>query len=80
MGFSYKNFVDCLSEGDQRIFSYKNMILVIENIGKESHFIIECDGLRIVKQNYSSPIALLENARVDGKSLQEIWDDLTLCD
>lgn len=80
MKFSYEEFVECLIEGDQRIFSYKNMILIVENIVKESHFFVECKGLRIIKQSYASPELLLENAHVEGKSLQEIWDELILCD
>ena len=78
MEFSYEHFVNCLVEGDYNQFWYKDSILVFQSTKKESNFYIERNGLIAFKQKYKTPQELLDNVRIDGKSLKEIWDDLKI--
>ena len=78
MEFSYEHFVKCLVLGDQRVFSYLNYIIVVETSKDYCGFIVEQFGKRILKQSYKDVHSLLEGARIDGKSLRELWDVLYL--
>lgn len=78
MEFSYEHFVKCLVLGDQRVFSYLNYIIVVETSKDYCGFIVEQFGKRILKQCYKDVHSLLEGARIDGKSLRELWDNLYL--
>ncbi len=78
MEFSYEHFIHCLSLGDHREFWYKDLILVITSeIGKATLYIEE-KGIVIEEQRYGSPQELLDTVKIDGKSLQEIWDELSI--
>jgi len=78
MEFSYEHFVECLVLGDQRIFSYLNYIIVVETSKDYCGFIVEQLGKRILKQTYKDVHSLLERAKVDGKTLKELWNKLIL--
>jgi hypothetical protein len=78
MEFSYDYFVDCLIQGDQRIFAYQDKIIVVQSSKKFVQFIVERYGKRLIDLRCETPQLLLDNARIDGKTLQEIWDELKL--
>lgn len=78
MEFSYEYFVDCMIDGDYREFWYHDKILIVSCTSKSSVFEIEHLGKIIRYCKFKTPQDLLENVRVDGKSLKDIWDDLSL--
>ena len=50
-------------------FFYEDYIVVIV----PCYFVIE----DLITEEYGTPHELLDNAKVDGRSLKEIWDELT---
>ena len=78
MEFSYEHFVKCLILGDQRTFSYLNYIFVVETSEDYCGFIVWQFKKIILRQRYKDVHSLLEGARIDGKSLRELWDKLIL--
>ena len=78
MEFSYEHFVECLILGDQRIFSYLSYIIVVETSKDYCGFIVEQFGKRILKQSYKDVHSLLEGARIEGKTLRDLWNNLCL--
>lgn len=82
----YEGFID----GGYYEFEYKNLNV---NVGvettkrffhkeeKEWYFVVLDDadsGRLIISAKYQTAQLLLENARVEGRSLREIWDELEL--
>lgn len=88
--FLWNEFLTNFYNGGYYEFNYKNIIV---NIGldvegkfrkKENWVFIahNNDNSRklLIYSSFLTPQLLLENARVEGKSLQDIWDNLILCD
>ena len=78
MEFSWDYFVECLYLGDQRIFGYLDYIITVETGKNYYGFIVDKFGKRILQQKYKKLQSLLEEAKIDGKTLKELWDDLYL--
>lgn len=61
------------------LFRYKNIEFGLEIHKKQSFFYTEdTQSQKSYSEKYRTPKELLENARVDGKSLKEIWEDLEI--
>lgn len=78
MEFSYDYFVECLIYGDQREFRFQNNIIIIRSTPKESIYTIERHGEIIYQKKYKTYQELLNDVKIDGKSIQEVWDKLEL--
>lgn len=76
MEFDYSYFIECLKEGDQREFWYGDQILIVRSDVNESVFSIEHLGKIVFKQKFKSPQELIDIIRINGKSLEDIWDEL----
>ena len=85
--FLWEDFYKSLVEGGYNEFRYKEEFV---NVGKEIKgtfrkftrwvFVVhkhDNTGAEIYSE-FKTPQLLIENARVDGKSLKEIWDELIL--
>ena len=84
---NYESFCTKLFEGNT-LFSYEynentEINIWTKNTGffvKKKIWVFDVhilnDSFRYMLSYYSDPNLLLQNARIDGKSLKEIWDDL----
>jgi len=74
--FSWEEFCEVFTKTTYLFnFSYKNKECSLMNAGGYADIWSEMEG---VTETYETPQLLLENARVDGKSLQDMWNDLIL--
>ena len=78
MEFSYDYFVKCLMDGDQREFKLGDIIIDICSKPDESIYTIEHHGEIVYQKKYRTPQELLNNEKIEGKSIQEIWGKLEL--
>lgn len=87
--FLWNEFYQSFIEGGYNEFKYKDKYI---NVGVEIKrifhktekwvFVVhrhDNTGPEIYSE-YKTPQLLLDNARIEGKLLQEIWDELILCD
>lgn len=79
--FSWEEFYELITKTTfLRTFSYNDVEYGLEVRKKQSCFYTE--GTKEKKgfsEKYETPKDLLENARIDGKTLQELWNELK-CD
>lgn len=74
---SWEDFYTQYLEGTESFkFAYKNMLLLLAGDDLGYYYILECMERVIESKSFSSRQELLDNIRIDGKTLQEIWDDL----
>jgi len=80
---SYEEYVILLATNDEIWFSFNNSIYQVDHRipGITSMFVTELDGTKKISErceDFSSIIDLLHNFNVEGKTIKEFWDDVTL--
>lgn len=78
---TWEEFKKCFLEYyEEPCLQYKGVLYHFahheENGQAVFEFNYETKEHKIVNETYSTPESLLLNAKIDGKTIQEIWDDL----
>jgi len=86
--FLWDDFIERFYDGGYYEFQYKDMFfnvgLEIEGVFKKKEkwiFIVhKHDNQKYLNYSiFTSPDLLIENARIEGKSIKEIWNDIIVC-
>ena len=74
--WKYDDFLASILSGDDPFeFVYKNELLTIQQTGKQYVLTVETEA-EAYQQQFASAEELVENATIDGKTFEQIWDEL----